>query len=204
MSERRSLPQVKSPDWLEGWKTANIVVYPKRVSIGFLQMYPYTSFGPYVVDEFARCLRTAHAAPYETCHCGFNAFVEEQNARAYRNDMLTKRIPKIMTANLVMLRVGLAGRVIAGTYKNEDDWTYRGQRQRIDSVFVPPSCAKKSCRLPAMWMGVLEGDEQPDYKAGEYFYLRPLCVEHITEKGIAISLDECTAILKVPFLWDAQ
>jgi hypothetical protein len=202
MRSRSELPKRQSSNWLIGWKTANLVISSSTGRIGFTQVFQFNRFRAYAADDVASCLKSNHPAPDYNCHCGFNAFHDEHNARIFASQLNDKNRGNMVSHNLVMLRVGLYGRVIEGIYQYRDDWGYKAERQRVANVFVPPTCGRLACRRPAMWMGVLEKDKTPDI-AG-YSYLRPLCVEDITQRGTTISLEQCSDILKVPFLWDVE
>lgn len=189
-----------SNEWIIGWKVANLLLKDNG-SIAFSPLNQDGIIVPYGYDALAECaMFPGHKAPEATHHCGFNAVHERSDAEALRRSAIER--PKIayVPQNLVLLRVGLYGRVQEGTYSNGETWGYKAERQRVANVFIPSTCGVKACSQDSVSLGTLPKDA---YALPGTAYLRPLCAEHISASPQPISLSQASAHLNnVPFAWE--
>lgn len=132
-------PPGKRHGWVIGWKTANLIVSNSGSEARFMQVVKGIGLiADYGINAEAACTqRPYHNAPSPGCGCGFNAFHEQTAARSY---MARPWRGQHNTSNLVLLRVGLAGRIIDGTHKDNSTWGYKAQRQVVTDMFVPANC----------------------------------------------------------------
>lgn len=190
-----------SSEWVVGWKIANLLVMPQG-KIGFSPIRQYGIVTAYGIDATAECASMpSHKAPEATHQCGFNAFHDQAGAARYWDQAVNRPDVWYVTDNLVMLRVGLWGRVQEGTHPDGVTWGYKASRQRVANVFVSPYCQADNCTDEAVALGVLA--KEPGRPLPQTSYLRPMCKLHVpfsTRKALALpQLIEQTG---VDFRWD--
>lgn len=196
------LPHASSSKWTIGWKTANLMLSSDGSKIAFVQVRRYGLHQPYGVTAHAVCnVKPHHVVPHEEpddpCHCGFNAFHEADDATAYF------QAPWRATLNLqslVLLRVGLSGSVISGTFSANDKWGYRASEQTVANVFVPQQCTTCGRDIGADEVGWLTPADTQDYDG--YRYLMATCQEHTTPSSL--TLEQIAALSEVDFRWHAN
>ncbi len=196
-----ALPSARrSGDWIIGWKVANLLL-EETGGIAFSSLYQYGIITYYGYDAVAECsVFPGHKAPEATHRCGFNAMDERSDAKELRRNAIRRPSSNYVPENLVLLRVGLYGRVQEGTYPDGRTWGYKAERQRIANVFIPQACGVKNCSADSVSLGTLVTDV---YALPGTAYLRPLCAEHISASPQPISLSQAsTRFNNVPFVWE--
>jgi hypothetical protein len=206
MITQRRLPYRSINDWLIGFKVANLVVSEGTGRIALLQTFiSGLTYAPYDFDAPARCGASKdHAAPAYDCRCGFNAWEEEDHVWRYAGQIDHPPSPyahaSFIRENLIVLRVGLYGHVIQGTYEDPQLWGYKAQRQRVAGLFFATACSDRKCQEPAVLTGIHASNKTKPPCDG-YQYLRALCLNHASEAGMRLFPRELSAATGVPVFW---
>lgn len=190
-----------STEWMIGWKIANLLVTPDG-TIMFSALNQDGIITPYGIDGVAECTQYPwHDAPEATHHCGFNAFHERVGAEQFWQTALARPKHMYVVDNLVLLRVGLRGRVQEGTYPGGTRWGYKASHQRVADVFVPRRCGIDGCEEQACALGV--SSSETTYALPGTQYLRPVCATHATETTLRLTFSELNSRTGIAFAWTA-
>lgn len=202
MSTATQLPnKQRSTQWVIGWKIANLIV-SNSGELGFMPLNQDGIIKSYSFDAVAECAQfPSHKAPHAGHHCGFNAYHDQSQAREHLRRAMKKPGRMYVPENLILMRVGLYGRVQEGTYPGGEAWGYKASRQRVANVFIPRQCAYNSCHLTPTHLGVRRDDKlSPLWNA---HYLRPLCQMHVHDAEHVFNLPELTRKTGARFAWDS-
>lgn len=175
-----------SHDWIIGWKAVNIAIAADKKTLKFRSV---VMGGPtYGVTAEATCLlyKDRHAAPDDSCKCGFNAWHDGQYALQYFDfyrwlqQRYVYRTPIHSLPNFIgscaLIRVGLSGDVVEGTINAGNDWLewgYRASHQVVTDVFFDEYCA--SCDEKAVSICAMEA---APIGTEEVMPMRNYCSEH--------------------------
>lgn len=185
-----------------GWKVANLLVTPDQ-TVMFSAVNQDGIIIPYGVDDVAECTQyPSHDAPEATHHCGFNAFHERVDAEQFWQAALVRPKRAYVVDNLVLLRVGLYGRVQEGTYPGGFNWGYKASRQRVANVFVPQQCGVDECEEEACVLGAASSETK--YALPGTQYLRPICISHAREAEPTLAFSALKSSTGVEFAWTAH
>ena len=194
--------QQRSSEWKIGWKVANLLVDSSSTAC-FTSIIQDGIVRPYLLDDVAECTQyPSHDAPEVDHVCGFNAFLERSDAERYRRRLLTA--PAHTSAhreNIVLLRVGLYGRVQEGTLFSESNiWGYKASKQRVADVFLPQRCFTPGCTGQAARTGIMNNDLST-YFSGTRF-LRSLCHQHASASPYAFTPAQLSEHATAAFRWE--
>jgi hypothetical protein len=187
-----------SSEWIIGWKVANLIITPDR-QIMFEPVVQNGIIRAIAIDAVAECGQYTHPALTTWCHCGFNAFETREDAERIWSFYSSQPRSFNVTKNVMMLRVGLYGRVLEGSHGNGYKWGYRAAQQRAANVFVPRWCGAPGCSERAIALGLAPGELSYALPGTDYF--RPLCDLHSSQSSYALKLEEATRKTDVEFLW---
>lgn len=182
------LPQLHTNKWIVGWKVSNLLVSTDGKHLALEQVMQDGHIRAYSLDDTAMCNQWGHTAPDKDCACGFNAYTEPKPALDYGKWAEKQAKWHLITRNLVLLRVGLYGRMIEGTLPRAGGWGYRSTKQRVDTICLPVKCG--FCGKKATMAAAEPKEGFPHF--GVYLYLRPSCdacatpeVPHFTLPALA-------------------
>jgi hypothetical protein len=206
-----ALAREKTAEWVYGWKAANWLINAYTGEIKFAPMFqrlgsndPLGKAEPYGVKAEAKCQYHWHKPPHRPdcwcqCKCGFYAV--DPNHREEAMDYMRQDIKRgdvMVTANPVLLYVGLKGLTYQGDKPNSDVRVSRGATQHITAVYVPKNCAGEDCFGEPVAVGKL-GPDPRSKRQQDYKYLRPLCPDHLSPGSL--TLDRCAKRLEIPVSW---
>lgn len=196
MKSTKELPSRTSTDWIIGWKASNLIVDEEDGELCFSPCVHDGLISPFRRDALADC-NLPHKAPALDHVCGFNAFHEQSDAVRYLR-AAEANPGNLVVDNLVLLRVGLHGRVIEGTYFDGKTWGYKAERQRVADVLVPRRCRGDGCHEQASCLGVRPG---AGFGPFGLEYLRPLCQRHAAGARVRLTPGEASRRFRVPVSW---
>lgn len=113
-----------TPDLSQGWRKAYVHADPDGGPWSFTPII--MSGGAFAAEAWATCHFKKHLAPAWDCKCGWNAFLDREDAEAY--------IPEATGNGAFLLEVEGAGRVI------EHELGWRSEWQRVLSARYPANC----------------------------------------------------------------
>lgn len=194
-------------NWEIGWKVANLSYdTTHHVPVFFQVVTDGVISGAYRASDESECCQYAHYTPYPACRCGFNAFDQRVDALNYLHQ--TKMRPHSSSLycrqSLGLIRVGLKGRVIAGTYSATDErWGYRAQTQQVTDVFLPSHCW--SCSDPATHLRLWRHYDNPRSAYGPQRFVISACTQHAGDERLTIDqYRQAARSVGVAVRWDTE
>lgn len=201
MRHRRwlSLEEEEGDEALRGWKTAQILVTPDGSRA---ELWGVTVGSSYTAEDRARCVRRDCDPPALDCDCGFYAF----KRRAEAVDLLRQTLGCNGLRDKALLAVDLDGTVL------QYERGYRAERQRVLGVQFERSCA--GCRERGVGRRATCLAASPEFRVPPFGRLlgmatpssgmlpvRPVCDEHVPDRGHAFGLAELAGLLRTDVGW---